>query len=59
MCFTVMAEWLEMNVLIGAGYSGLTTSACFASLGNNVWRVDIDEGRVAGPALIEVAASPL
>lgn len=37
-----------MNVvMIGAGYVGLTTGACFASLGYKVCCVDIDEGRVA------------
>jgi UDPglucose 6-dehydrogenase len=37
-----------MNVvMIGAGYVGLTTGACFASIGYNVCCVDIDEGRVA------------
>ena len=37
-----------MNVvMIGAGYVGLTTGACFASLGYNVCCVDIDEARVA------------
>ncbi|SFB50811.1 UDP-glucose dehydrogenase [Rhizobium sp. NFR07] len=37
-----------MNVtMIGAGYVGLTTGACFASLGYNVCCVDIDEGRIA------------
>lgn len=36
-----------MNVvMIGAGYVGLTTGACFASLGYNVCCVDIDEARV-------------
>jgi UDPglucose 6-dehydrogenase len=48
MCFTNMAEWQGMNVvMIGAGYVGLTTGACFASLGYNVCCVDIDEGRIA------------
>jgi UDPglucose 6-dehydrogenase len=37
-----------MNVvMIGAGYVGLTTGACFASLGYKVCCVDIDERRVA------------
>ena len=37
-----------MNItMIGAGYVGLTTGACFASLGYNVCCVDIDEGRIA------------
>ncbi len=34
-------------VMIGAGYVGLTTGACFASLGYHVCSVDIDAGRVA------------
>ncbi len=34
-------------VMIGAGYVGLTTGACFASLGYHVCGVDIDAGRVA------------
>lgn len=33
--------------MIGAGYVGLTTGACFASLGYDVCCVDIDEGRIA------------
>jgi UDPglucose 6-dehydrogenase len=47
MCFTIVAEWQKMNVvMIGAGYVGLTTGACFASLGYNVCCVDTDKGRV-------------
>jgi UDPglucose 6-dehydrogenase len=43
-----MAERHEMDVVImGAGYVGLTTGACFASLGHKVCCVDIDERRVA------------
>jgi len=42
-----MAEWHKMNVvMIGAGYVGLTTGACFASLGYNVSCVDIDKAKV-------------
>jgi UDPglucose 6-dehydrogenase len=33
--------------VIGAGYVGLTTAACFASLGHEVACADIDEDRVA------------
>jgi UDPglucose 6-dehydrogenase len=32
--------------VIGAGYVGLTTAACFAHLGHDVTCADIDEGRV-------------
>ena len=34
--------------VIGAGYVGLTTAACFSSLGHDVVCADIDEDRVAG-----------
>jgi UDPglucose 6-dehydrogenase len=34
--------------VIGVGYVGLVTSACFADLGNRVVALDIDEGRIAG-----------
>ncbi|MEA2686404.1 MAG: UDPglucose 6-dehydrogenase [Actinomycetota bacterium] len=34
--------------VIGAGYVGLTTAACFASIGHRVICVDIDVDRVAG-----------
>src|SRR5258708_6278270 len=33
--------------VIGAGYVGLTTSACLADLGNDVTVVDIDEEKIA------------
>ncbi|MBM4416722.1 MAG: UDP-glucose/GDP-mannose dehydrogenase family protein [Chloroflexi bacterium] len=33
-------------VIIGAGYVGLTTGACLASLGNRVLCLDIDEDRI-------------
>ncbi|MGQ9457533.1 MAG: 3-hydroxyacyl-CoA dehydrogenase NAD-binding domain-containing protein, partial [Anaerolineae bacterium] len=33
--------------VIGAGYVGLATSACFADLGNRVVTLDIDEGKIA------------
>ena len=35
-------------VVIGAGYVGLVTAACFADLGNRIAVVDIDEDRIAG-----------
>lgn len=39
---------LHMNITIfGSGYVGLTTSACFAQMGNHVVCVDIDAQRVA------------
>jgi UDPglucose 6-dehydrogenase len=34
--------------VIGAGYVGLVTAACFADLGNRVIVVDIDKERIAG-----------
>ncbi|MHB9025325.1 MAG: UDP-glucose dehydrogenase family protein [Armatimonadota bacterium] len=38
-----------MNVaVIGSGYVGLVSAAVFADLGNRVYGVDIDEGRVQG-----------
>jgi UDPglucose 6-dehydrogenase len=36
-------------VMIGAGYVGLVSGACFAEFGHNVVCVDKDEGRVARP----------
>ncbi|MDR0927843.1 MAG: UDP-glucose/GDP-mannose dehydrogenase family protein [Ignavibacteria bacterium] len=32
--------------IIGTGYVGLVTGNCFASTGNNVWCIDIDENKV-------------
>ena len=32
--------------VVGAGYVGLVTAACFAELGNDVICVDIDEGKI-------------
>ena len=32
--------------LIGTGYVGLVTGACFADLGNNVWCVDNDKNKI-------------
>ena len=34
--------------VIGAGYVGLTTAACFSSMGHRVTCADIDEAKVAG-----------
>jgi UDPglucose 6-dehydrogenase len=33
--------------VIGSGYVGLTTAACFADLGNDVTAIDIDESRIS------------
>jgi UDPglucose 6-dehydrogenase len=38
---------LSKVAVIGAGYVGLTTSACLADLGNDVTVVDIDEAKIA------------
>jgi UDPglucose 6-dehydrogenase len=35
-------------VVVGAGYVGLVTAACLASLGHRVRCVDVDAGRIAG-----------
>jgi UDPglucose 6-dehydrogenase len=40
--------------VIGAGYVGLTTAACFSSLGHDVVCADIDEARVAQLARGEI-----
>jgi UDPglucose 6-dehydrogenase len=39
---------LSTITVIGAGYVGLVTGACFADLGNTVTCLDIDEARIAG-----------
>ncbi len=33
--------------VIGTGYVGLVTGACFADLGHTVWCVDVDEAKIA------------
>lgn len=33
--------------VVGVGYVGLVTGACFADLGNNVWCVDVDEQKIS------------
>jgi UDPglucose 6-dehydrogenase len=37
---------MNVTVIGGAGYVGLTTSACLAYKGNNVYCVDIDQARI-------------
>ena len=34
--------------VIGVGYVGLVTAACFSDLGNKVIALDIDEAKISG-----------
>ena len=34
--------------VVGVGYVGIITAACFADLGNKVVGLDIDESKIAG-----------
>jgi len=44
---TIESNGPDKVAIIGAGYVGLTTAACFASLGHDVLCADIDADRVA------------
>ena len=38
-----------MNItVIGTGYVGLVTGACFSKMGNKVFCVDVDESKIEG-----------
>ena len=39
---------MKKITVVGVGYVGLVTAACFSDLGNNVAALDVDEKRVAG-----------
>ena len=41
-------SFMKQICVIGAGYLGLVTAACFAELGNRVIALDIIEGKIAG-----------
>ena len=32
--------------VIGTGYVGLVTGACFSEMGNKIWCVDVDEKKI-------------
>ncbi len=32
--------------VVGTGYVGLVTGTCFSEMGNDVWCVDVDEGKI-------------
>ena len=34
--------------VVGVGYVGLVTAACFSDLGNTVTALDVDKDRIAG-----------
>ena len=42
-----MGEFMNITV-IGTGYVGLVTGACFSKMGNKVFCVDIDEEKING-----------
>ncbi len=39
---------MKQICVVGVGYVGLVTAACFADLGNRVIALDIDEEKIAG-----------
>ena len=39
---------MKQICVVGVGYVGLVTAACFADLGNRVVALDISEERIAG-----------
>ena len=41
-------------VVMGAGYVGLTSAACFSHLGHDVWCVDINEARIKAILALEM-----